>query len=95
MPGCIDIVRDGWSGLLVPPHSPRLLASGIIELLDGRDAAAAMGARASNTVRQEFGLDLTTARYVAAYNELLDDPIRRTTQAANSNLASPLRKRIS
>lgn len=95
MPGCVDIVRDGWSGVLVPPHSPRLLASGIIKLLDDRDAAAAMSARASNTVRQEFGLDLTTARYLAAYNELLDDPIRRTTRAANSNLASPLRKRLS
>jgi glycosyltransferase involved in cell wall biosynthesis len=95
MPGCVDIVRDGWSGVLVPPHSPRLLASGIIKLLDDRDAAAAMSARASNTVRQEFGLDLTTARYLAAYNELLDDPIRRTTRAANSNPASPLRKRLS
>jgi glycosyltransferase involved in cell wall biosynthesis len=95
MPGCTDIVRDGWSGLLVPPHSPRLLASRIIELLDDRNAAAAMSARASNTVRQEFGLDLTTARYVAAYNELLDDPIRRRTPAANSNLASLLRKRLS
>ena len=95
MPGCVDIVRDGWSGVLVPPHSPRLLASGIIKLLDDRDAAAAMSARASNTVRQEFGLDLTIARYLAAYNELLDDPIRRTTRAANSNLASPLRKRLS
>ena len=95
MPGCVDIVRDGWSGLLVPPRSPRLLASRIIELLDNRLAAAVMSSRASNTVRQEFGLDLTTARYVAAYGELLDDPIRRTKPAANSNLASPLRKRLS
>lgn len=95
MPGCVDIVRDGWSGLLVPPRSPRLLASRIIELLDNRLAAAVMSARASKTVRQEFGLDLTTARYVAAYGELLDDPIRRTKPAANSNLASPLRKRLS
>ena len=95
MPGCVDIVRDGWSGLLVPPHSPRLLASRIIELLDGRDAAAAMGAHASDIVRQEFGLDLTTARYVAAYNELLDEPIRRRTPTVNSNLESQLRKRLS
>jgi glycosyltransferase involved in cell wall biosynthesis len=93
MPGCVDIVRDGWSGLLVPPHSPRLLASRIIELLDNRAAAAAMAAQASDIVRQEFGLDLTTTRYLAAYSELLDEPSRRKTPAVNSNLE--LRKRLS
>jgi hypothetical protein len=33
-----------------------------------------MGARAAQLVRQEFNLELTVARYVAAYNELLDRP---------------------
>jgi glycosyltransferase involved in cell wall biosynthesis len=76
MPGCNDVVRDGCSGFLVPPHSPRLLATKIIDLLDDRATARAMGARAAELVRQEFNLDLTVARYVAAYNELLDDPLR-------------------
>jgi glycosyltransferase involved in cell wall biosynthesis len=80
MPGCNDVVRDGWNGFLVPPHSPRLLASKIIDLLDDRSAARAMGARAAELVRQEFSLDLTVARYVAAYNELLDDPFRSRLQ---------------
>jgi hypothetical protein len=39
-----------------------------------------MGARAAELVRQEFSLDLTVARYVAAYNELLDDPFRSKLQ---------------
>jgi glycosyltransferase involved in cell wall biosynthesis len=80
MPGCNDVVRDGWNGFLVPPHSPRLLASKIIDLLDDRSAARVMGARAAELVRQEFSLDLTVARYVAAYNELLDDPFRSKLQ---------------
>ncbi|HZR72524.1 glycosyltransferase [Bradyrhizobium sp.] len=95
MPGCVDVVRDRWSGLLVPPHAPRLLASGIIELLDGRDAAMAMAARASDIVRQEFGLDLTIARYITAYNELLNGPIRQRTPVVNSAPESQLRKRLS
>jgi glycosyltransferase involved in cell wall biosynthesis len=82
MPGCNDVVRDGWSGFLVPPHSPRLLATKIIDLLDDRCTARAMGARAADLVRQEFNLDLTVARYVAAYNELLDDPLRSKLQVA-------------
>jgi glycosyltransferase involved in cell wall biosynthesis len=82
MPGCNDVVRDGWSGFLVPPHSPRLLATKIIDLLDDRSTARAMGARAAELVRQEFNLDLTVARYVAAYNDLLDDPLRSKLQMA-------------
>lgn len=92
MPGCSDVVRDGWNGLLVPPHAPRLLASKIIELLDDRAAARGMAGRAAELVRQEFGLDLTVARYVAAYNEVLDDPVRSKMRAgkARPDLGSPL-----
>jgi glycosyltransferase involved in cell wall biosynthesis len=82
MPGCNDVVQDGWSGFLVPPHSPRLLASRILDLLDNRAAARTMAARAADLVRQEFSLDLTVARYLAAYNELLDHPARGKLQTA-------------
>jgi glycosyltransferase involved in cell wall biosynthesis len=95
MPGCSDVVRDGWSGLLVPPHTPPLLAAGIIDLLEDRQAATSMGVHASELVRAEFGLDLTVDRYIAAYNEVLDDPVRRTLRAAYPSLASPLQKRYS
>jgi glycosyltransferase involved in cell wall biosynthesis len=93
MPGCSDVVCDGWSGLLVPPHAPPLLAAGILNLLRDRDAAASMGARASKLVKAEFGLDLTVTRYLAAYGELLDRPIRGGMQAKHP--ASRLQKRYS
>jgi glycosyltransferase involved in cell wall biosynthesis len=82
MPGCSDVVRDGWNGFLVPPHAPLLLASRIVDLLDDRAAAREMGARAADLVRKEFSLDLTVARYVAAYNELLDHPARNRPEMA-------------
>jgi glycosyltransferase involved in cell wall biosynthesis len=85
MPGCSDVIRDGWSGFLVPPHAPRLLASTILDLLDDRAAARRMSARATELVRQEFNLDLTINRYVAAYNELLDRPVRSKLQAAKKS----------
>jgi glycosyltransferase involved in cell wall biosynthesis len=97
MPGCSDVVCDGWNGFLVPPHAPRLMASKILELLDDRAAARTMGSRAAELVRQEFNLDLTVSRYVAAYNELLDHPIRRKLQAAKEgpNCRSLGQKRLS
>jgi glycosyltransferase involved in cell wall biosynthesis len=85
MPGCSDVVRDGWNGFLVPPHAPRELASKILDLLDDRAAARTMGTRAAELVRQEFSLDLTVARYIAAYNELLDCPVQSKRQAAKAN----------
>ena len=97
MPGCNDVVHDGWSGFLIPPRAPRLLASRIIDVLDNRAAADTMSARAAELVKQEFGLDLTIARYLAAYHELLDDPAGRRPEAirARPSPTSPLRKRFS
>ena len=74
MPGCTDVVRDGWSGVLVPPRAPQVLAQKILEMLRDRQAARAMGSRAAEVARREFGLDLTVARYVAVYAEILGRP---------------------
>jgi glycosyltransferase involved in cell wall biosynthesis len=72
MPGCTDVVRDGWSGFLVPPRAPQVLAARIVDLLSDRTAAGAMACRAAKLVRQEFGLGTTLARYAAMYAELID-----------------------
>jgi len=76
MPGCIDVIRDGWNGFLVPPRDPRLMAERILDLLRDRVAAAAMGARAAQLVRTEFNLEITVARYAAVYENLVRRSIR-------------------
>ena len=71
MPGCTDVICDGWNGFLVPPRDPRLLAERILDLLRDRGTAAAMGARAAELVRREFNLEITVARYAAVYENLV------------------------
>jgi glycosyltransferase involved in cell wall biosynthesis len=71
MPGCTDVIRDGWNGFLVPPRDPRLMAARILDLLRDRSIAAAMGTRAAQLVRREFNLEITVARYAAVYEHLL------------------------
>jgi glycosyltransferase involved in cell wall biosynthesis len=71
MPGCTDVICDGWNGFLVPPRAPRLLAERILDLLRDRVTAGAMGARAAQLVRAEFNLEITVARYAAVYEDLL------------------------
>jgi glycosyltransferase involved in cell wall biosynthesis len=71
MPGCTDVVRDGWSGRIVPPGAPSILATVILSLLVERQAARRMALNAAELVRREFSLDITVARYAEAYEELM------------------------
>jgi len=71
MPGCCEVVRDGWSGFLVPPHAPDCLASRIIDLLGERKTAGIMAGRAEELVAEKFSLRMIVARHVALYAELL------------------------
>jgi len=67
MPGCVDVVQDGFSGFLVPPGKPRLLADRIVDLLQDRQNAKAMAAHARTWVKEEFSLNITADRYAAIY----------------------------
>jgi glycosyltransferase involved in cell wall biosynthesis len=80
MPGCTDVICDGWNGFLVPPRDPRLLAERILDLLRDRVTAAVMGARAAQLVRKEFNLEITVARYAAVYEDLVRRSIRSGLQ---------------
>jgi glycosyltransferase involved in cell wall biosynthesis len=72
MPGCSDVVRDGWSGYLVPPREPKALAGRILDLLRDRETARAMAGRASELAKREYNLAITAARYATAYEALLN-----------------------
>jgi glycosyltransferase involved in cell wall biosynthesis len=78
MPGCGDVICDGWNGFLVPARAPRLLAEKILDLLRDPETARTMGQRAGELVRREFNLGITVDRYVALYEELLDGRVRGT-----------------
>jgi glycosyltransferase involved in cell wall biosynthesis len=84
MPGCNDVIRDGWSGFLVPPRAPRPLAERILDLLRDRASARTMGVRAANFARHEFNLDLTVARYSAVYEGLLNGTSPRRLQSVDA-----------
>jgi glycosyltransferase involved in cell wall biosynthesis len=76
MPGCCDVIADGWNGYLVPPRAPQMLAARILDLLNDRQTARAMVGRAAELVRERFSLDIIVARSAALYTELLNQPNR-------------------
>jgi glycosyltransferase involved in cell wall biosynthesis len=69
--GTDEAVKDGATGLLVPPADPTALAEAIRRLLTDRCLAERLGAEAQNWVRREFSDDLMAARVQQIYREAL------------------------
>ena len=70
--GVKEIVLSGETGLLVPPKDPRLLAEGVVRLLEDPETAAKMGLRGRERVGRLFSMEECTARYEVLYHSLID-----------------------
>jgi glycosyltransferase involved in cell wall biosynthesis len=79
IPGCGAIVRDGETGILVPPKDPAALASAMRTLLEDRDLRRRMGQCGRERVVKEFAIEHVVGQTLQLYGELLD---RRPTSRA-------------
>ncbi|MEM9840407.1 MAG: glycosyltransferase family 4 protein [Pseudomonadota bacterium] len=69
--GSLETVRDGETGILVPPGDADALASAIERLHDdGEDARRAMGASGINHVRLRYSVAAMTSATLMVYEEL-------------------------
>jgi glycosyltransferase involved in cell wall biosynthesis len=69
--GSPEVVRDGVTGLLVPPADPAALARAIVTMLRAPDAARRMAREGQREVQAGFGQDAAMARTVAVYEDVL------------------------
>ncbi|HYV85671.1 MAG TPA: glycosyltransferase family 4 protein [Patescibacteria group bacterium] len=69
--GSSEIVRDGQTGLIVPPRRPDLLARALLALLDDPARARLMGRAGSADVAARFTPDLLAEQTLAAYRAVL------------------------
>jgi len=90
MPGCSDVVTDGWNGYLVPRRDPQKLANRILHLLRNRTTAAAMGQRSVSLVQREFTLAKVVERYAKLYDQSLNSPSDVTATDGTVNLRATL-----
>ncbi len=70
--GVPEIVQDGSTGLLVPPHDGKALGEAIISLLADPERRAAMSRTASEFVRRQFSREKMAEGMEALYQRLLD-----------------------
>ncbi len=69
--GFPDIVIDGWTGLLVPPRSPRELAAAIERMITDRAYAARLAAAGKRYVERMLDVRETSADVARFYDEVL------------------------
>lgn len=69
--GIREIVRDGVTGVLVPPDDALALASAIGDLLVDPARRARMGAAGRELVLEEYSLDLQARRYAELYARIV------------------------
>jgi len=70
--GVPEVVREGETGRLVPPHDPRALAAAALDLLRDEPRRAAMGRAARADATTRFRPGPVVDRFEALYRELLE-----------------------
>ena len=71
--GIPEIIEDGVTGLLFPPHSPDDLAQAIIKILQDPDLAHRMGAAGRERAKIRFSPERYVAEIQKIYEELLGE----------------------
>jgi glycosyltransferase involved in cell wall biosynthesis len=73
--GVSSVIRDGETGLIVPPQNSGELARRIIELLDQPARARAIGAQARKLVVEQYSVTTMVQRTAQLYRELVPVPV--------------------
>jgi glycosyltransferase involved in cell wall biosynthesis len=69
--GLPDLIADGETGCLVPPHDSAALAAGILRVLRDRQLARSLGEAARETVAERFAVERLCLDVERLYIELL------------------------
>lgn len=73
VPGCVDAIRNGVTGILVEPRDAQALAIAIRRFLKDRQLREQMGAAARDFVSRHFSAHRTSALVFAEYQRLIAD----------------------
>jgi glycosyltransferase involved in cell wall biosynthesis len=72
-----ELVRDGVTGLLVPPRDARALAAAILRLVADPEGGRAMGRAGRELVVARFSTQVKVERTEALYRRLLEPILTR------------------
>ena len=67
VPGCREIVQDGYNGLLVPKKNAQLLAESILELIKNDSLRNTMGKNGVKLFKENFTIELIVSKHIDLY----------------------------
>lgn len=70
VPGCREVVQDGYNGLLVPARDAQALAQAIERLLDDKALTQKMGRNGRRKIEEEFAVEKVVQSTIQAYEKL-------------------------
>lgn len=70
IPGCQDVITDGYNGLLVPPNDPPALANALEKLILDPDLRKQMGQTGRQRVLAQYANEIVNAATFAVYQAL-------------------------
>jgi glycosyltransferase involved in cell wall biosynthesis len=88
--GIPEVVRSGENGWTVPTGDVNALSALLQRLIESRAERAPLSVRASALIREEFGTDRETERYLALYRSLSPRPPSRPRRPAHLRRALPM-----
>ena len=74
--GCVDIVGDGKSGLIVPPCNPDVLGKAIVQLLSDKEKLVAMGKEGRRIVEERLDENVLLEKLTHVYETVLQNKAR-------------------
>jgi len=83
IPGCMEAVRDGETGILVPPRNASALAGAIVKYLDDATLRRTHGEAAREFIKENFRQEAIWQEVYRTYEKLL---VRRGLPLPHSNL---------
>jgi len=72
VPGCRDVVRDGYNGYLVPPREAHALADALEKLIRSAGERELMGRRGRALVLEQFTLDRVVSETLKLYRTRME-----------------------
>jgi N-acetyl-alpha-D-glucosaminyl L-malate synthase BshA len=75
--GIPEVIQEGITGLLVPPHSPKDLAEAVDFLIVHPERAKTMGQEAAEDANRRFAPSTIRDQYLAFYRYLLENALTR------------------
>jgi glycosyltransferase involved in cell wall biosynthesis len=70
--GIPEVIDDGATGVLVPPHDPPALAAALIRLLEDVELRGRMGRAALDRVAEHFSVERMVDGTIGAYRRIVD-----------------------